>query len=87
MGIGSGIALFVIGAISAFAINLENAWVDLNLVGYILMGAGALVFIISLVLVLRKRSSTETVRHIDSSGERVTEHETRSDSSNSDPLL
>ncbi len=87
MGIGSGIALFVIGAIAAFAVNLENAWVDLDLVGYILMGAGIVVFIISLVLVLRKRSSVETVRHIDGSGERVTEHETRSDSTNSDPLL
>ncbi len=87
MGIGSGIALFVIGAIAAFAVNLENAWVDLDLVGYILMGAGIVVLIISLVLVLRKRSSVETVRHIDGSGERVTEHETRSDSTNSDPLL
>ncbi len=87
MGIGSGIALFVIGAIAAFAINLENAWVNLDLIGYILMGAGVVVFIISLVLVLRKRSSVETVRHIDSSGERVTEHETKSNTSNSDPLV
>ena len=87
MGIGSGIALFVIGAIAAFAINLQNAWVDLDLIGYILMGAGVVVFIISLVLVLRKRSSVETVRHIDSSGERVTEHETKSNTSNSDPLV
>lgn len=86
MGIGSGIALFVVGAIATFAINLENAWVDLDMIGYILMGAGVVVFIISLVMVLRKRSSTETVRHIDSSGERVTEHETRSNS-NADPLL
>ena len=87
MGIGTGIALFVIGAIATFAINLENAWVDLDMIGYILMGAGVVVFILSLVLVLRKRSSIETVRHIDSSGERTTEHETRSDSSNSDPLV
>ncbi len=79
MGIGSGIALVVIGAILTFAVNLENAWIDLPLVGYILMAAGAVVFIISLVLTLRKRSSVETIRHIDNSGERVTSHETRSD--------
>ncbi|HMM82871.1 MAG TPA: DUF6458 family protein [Terrimesophilobacter sp.] len=87
MGIGSGIALFVIGAIATFAINLHNAWVDFDMIGYILMGAGVVVFIISLILVLRKRSSTETVRHIDGRGEHVTERETRSDSSTSDPLL
>ncbi len=87
MGIGSGIALVVIGAILTFAVNLENAWVDLDLIGYILMGAGVVVFLISLVLVLRKRSSVETVRHVDNSGERVTERETRSDSSNTDPLV
>jgi Domain of unknown function (DUF6458) len=80
MGIGSGIALFVIGAILTFAINLENAWIDLDMAGYILMGAGVVVFIISLVLTLRKRSSVETIRHIDNSGEQVTSHETRSDS-------
>lgn len=87
MGIGSGIALFVIGAILTFAVNLENAWVDLDLIGYILMGAGVVVFIISLILVLRKRSSVETIRHVDGGGERVTQHETRSDSSNTDPLV
>lgn len=87
MGIGSGIALFVIGAVLAFAVSLQNAWVDLHLIGYILMGAGVVVFIISLILVLRKRSSVETVRHVDSSGEHITQHETRSDSSNIDPLV
>lgn len=83
MGIGSGIALFVIGAVFAFAINLQNAWVDLHLIGYILMGAGVVVFIISLILTLRKRSSVETIRHIDNKGEQITSHETRSDS---DPI-
>ena len=80
MGIGSGIALIVIGAIMTFAINVDVAWADIGMIGYILMIAGAVVFIISLVLVLRKRSSIETVRHIDNSGEQVTSHETRSDS-------
>ncbi len=60
MGIGTGIVLFVIGAILTFAVNVEVEWIDLDLVGYILMGAGFLVFLISLILVMRRRS-TETI--------------------------
>ncbi|GAA2991979.1 nitrate reductase gamma subunit [Microbacterium terrae] len=60
MSIGAGIALFAIGAILAFAVNVEVEWVNLDLIGYILMGAGALVFVIGLVLMLRRRR-TETV--------------------------
>lgn len=87
MGIGSGIALVVIGAILTFAVNLENAWVDLDLIGYILMGAGVVIFLISLVLVLRKRSSVETVRHVGNGQESVTERQTRTDGSNADPMI
>ena len=87
MGIGTGIVLLVIGAVLTFALNFDVAWADLDLIGYILMGAGIVVFVISLVLVLRKRSSVETVRHVDNSGERLTERETRTDSSNTDPLV
>ena len=81
MGIGSGIFIFVVGAILAFAINVQVAWINLDLVGYLLMGAGLVVFIISLVLVLRRRSSTVTTRTgVDqSSGERIEKHETKSD--------
>lgn len=85
MGIGSGIFLFVVGAIMAFALNFDVPWINLDLVGYLLMGAGALIFLISLVMVARKRSSTSTVRQVDNGGtERVTQRETRSDS---DPLV
>ena len=42
-------------AILAFALNVEIAWLDLDLVGYILMGAGVLVFILGLVLLARRR--------------------------------
>jgi len=62
MSIGSGIALFVIGAILAFAVNVQLDFIDLHLIGYLLMGAGVVVFIIGLVLTLRKRQSTTTVR-------------------------
>ncbi|MEO7348739.1 MAG: DUF6458 family protein [Terrimesophilobacter sp.] len=87
MGIGSGIALVVIGAIMTFAVNLENAWVNLDLIGYILMAAGVVIFLISLVLVLRKRSSVETVRHVGNGQETVTQRETRTDSNNVDPMI
>lgn len=61
MGIGSGIALFVIGAILVFALNIDTGgYVDLDLIGYILMGAGVVVFLISLILTMRSRR-TETV--------------------------
>ena len=35
MSIGTGIVLFVIGAILAFAVNVEVEWINLDLVGYI----------------------------------------------------
>lgn len=80
MSIGSGIALFVIGAILAFAVNVQLDWIDLDTIGYILMGAGALVFVLGLVLTLRKRKSTTTVRSgVDPvSGESVQQRSTRS---------
>lgn len=80
MGIGSGIALFVIGAILAFAINIDTGgYVDLDLIGYILMGAGAVVFLISLILVLRRRQTDTVARtSVDpASGEQVTRRSTR----------
>ena len=55
MSIGAGVALFVIGAILAFAVNVEVEWVDLSLIGYILMAGGAVVFIVGLVLMMRRR--------------------------------
>jgi hypothetical protein len=85
MGIGTGIALVVIGAILVFALNIDTGgYVDLDLIGYILMIAGAVVFLISLVLVMRSRR-TETVDRtaVDpATGERVTRRSMR----NSDPL-
>ncbi|MDN3445138.1 DUF6458 family protein [Microbacterium sp. APC 3901] len=80
MGIGSGIALFVIGAILVFALNIDTGgYVDLDLIGYILMGAGVVVFLISLVLTMRSRR-TETVDRtaVDpATGDRVTRRSMR----------
>ena len=55
MGIGTGIVLFVIGAILEFALNIQVTWIDLHLVGYILMIAGAVVLLLSLILMLTRR--------------------------------
>lgn len=52
---GSGIVLFILGAILAFALNVTVEWIDLNLVGYLLMGAGVLIFLISLILFSRRK--------------------------------
>ena len=60
MSLGAGIALLVIGAILAFAINADVGWVDLSMVGYILMIAGAVGIIIGIVL-LARRSRTDVV--------------------------
>jgi len=35
MSIGTGIVLFVIGAILTFALNFETGWLNLDLVGWI----------------------------------------------------
>jgi membrane-bound ClpP family serine protease len=73
MSLGAGIGLFVIGAILAFAVNVEVEWVDLNLIGYILMVAGVIGIILGIVLITRRRRS-DTVSHtaVDpATGERV----------------
>jgi Domain of unknown function (DUF6458) len=82
MGIGSGILLIVIGAVLAFALNLQLAWIDIHLVGYLLMAAGAVVFIISLVLTLKKRQTVVTTHTaVDPDhNEKVVSHSTKSDS-------
>lgn len=81
MSIGGGIALFVIGAILTFALNFQVEWIDLDLVGYILMGAGVVVFVIGLVLMSRRRQSISTSRStVDpASGKRVTRRTNESD--------
>lgn len=80
MGIGSGIALFVIGIILAFAVNVDTGgFVNLDLIGYILMGAGVVVFLISLILTLRGRKTESlAATSVDpATGQRVTRRSVR----------
>jgi len=50
MGIGGGIFLLVVGAILAFAVRDSIDAVDLTVIGYICMAAGALTLIIAMVV-------------------------------------
>lgn len=81
MSLGTGIVLFVIGAILAFALNVQVSWIDLHLVGYILMIAGAVGIILGIVLMSRRRRTVATTRTaVDPvNGERVTRRVGESD--------
>lgn len=64
MAIGSGIFLIALGAILAFALNESVDAINLGLVGWILMGAGVLALIISLVVSAQsRRRTTVTEQH------------------------
>jgi hypothetical protein len=48
VGIGGSIFLIVVGAIFAFAVNVSLGWLDLNVVGWVMMIAGAFGLILTL---------------------------------------
>lgn len=62
MGIGSGVALFVIGAILFFAVRIQVAFIELSTVGLILMVAGAVLFVAALLVTLRGRRTVISSR-------------------------
>jgi hypothetical protein len=63
MGIGAGIALFVAGAIVAWAININLPYVADYALGVILMVAGAVWFVVSLVMFQQRRRQEVTEHH------------------------
>ncbi len=77
MSLGLGIFLFVVGAILVWALNVSLDWINLDLVGYIFMGAGVVIIILGLVLMMRKRSSISETRSVvdPASGQQVTRRE------------
>lgn len=81
MSLGSGIFLIVIGAILTFALNIKVTWIDLHLVGWILMAAGLVIVIIGIVLIARKRMSVVINRTgVDpKNGEQIAQSERRDD--------
>ena len=54
MGIGASVFLLAVGAILAFAVNVEASGFDINTIGIILMVAGALGLLMT-TLVLGRR--------------------------------
>jgi hypothetical protein len=62
MGIGFSIFLLALGAILAFAVNATVAGLDIHIVGWILMGAGVIGLILTMVVLAprRRRTVTET---------------------------
>jgi hypothetical protein len=61
MGIGLGIFLLVVGAIVTFAVPQDFlSGVNLDLIGWILMGAGALAVILALVMNQQRANTSHT---------------------------
>ncbi|KQW08120.1 hypothetical protein ASC66_04055 [Leifsonia sp. Root4] len=77
MSIGLGIFLIAIGAILTFALNVTVDWIDLDLVGYILMAAGLVVTIIGIALLVRRRRTVSTTQSVSDPvrGEQMTRRE------------
>ena len=49
MGLGAGLFLIAVGAILTFAVNAEVSGIDINVVGWILMGVGLVGILLSLM--------------------------------------
>ena len=64
VSIGAGILLVVIGAILRFALTVQLSWIDLPLVGNIMMAAGVVVAVLGLIVTFRRRRSTSTRRTV-----------------------
>lgn len=58
MGLGLGIFLLVVGAILAFAVSYDVAGIELSTIGYILMAAGVLSLLLSLVMNTQRTNTT-----------------------------
>ena len=61
MGIGAGIFLIAVGGVLAFAVTDRISGVDLTMVGYILMGAGALGLILAVIIIGQRTRTSHTV--------------------------
>ncbi len=62
MTIGGSAALIIIGAILRFGVTWKPAHVDLQVIGVILMIAGALGLIISVVFMVMKRNERRSAQ-------------------------
>lgn len=76
MGIGFSIFLLAVGAILTFAVNATFAGIDIHIVGWILMAAGVIGLILTMVVLAprRRRTVTETTTPVGG-----VEHQVRED--------
>lgn len=89
MKLGTSIALLVLGAIAAFAVKDSLDGVNLELIGYILMGAGGVGLLLTLLLARPKEHRTVTATRTDTdpnTGAGVTRSE-RVDNGGEAPLI
>ncbi|MFB9237929.1 DUF6458 family protein [Plantactinospora siamensis] len=66
MGIGVSIFLLALGAILAFALNIDIAGIDVHVIGWILMAAGVIGLIMTALIWGRRRqvvAPAETVEY------------------------
>lgn len=85
MGIGSSIFLLAVGAILTFAVHATVAGIDIRVVGIILMAAGAVGLVLTMIVLTPRRNRSTTATHtVDESpspavAQRVTDQEIRTD--------
>ena len=60
MGIGASIFMLAVGAIITFAFNIRVGWLDLDVVGWILMAAGAVGLLVTLTMLNTRRRTIVT---------------------------
>jgi Domain of unknown function (DUF6458) len=67
MSIGLSVFLIAVGAVISFALKVDDStwWVDLNVLGYILMAAGVVGVLITLMMWRRRRVSVTPGRAVD----------------------
>ncbi|GGJ89185.1 hypothetical protein GCM10010123_18450 [Pilimelia anulata] len=67
MGIGGGIFLMAIGAILAYAINVDVKYVDLRVTGWIFILTGLVTVLLTIWYLMSRRRQNGTMRGVDRS--------------------
>jgi hypothetical protein len=65
VGIGVGIFLMALGGIITFALDIRVGWLNLDVVGWVLMAAGAIGLIVTLIIVGNRRRTIVSERDVD----------------------
>lgn len=72
MGIGASLLLLAVGAILTFALNVQVGFLDLDVVGWIMMAAGAIgLFMTTVIWGPRRRATVTTTPTSTTEYERV----------------